>query len=77
MTIAGCSKAPGVKRSCTFRMMKRFQSRATSAAAPDASMIQATIDTNVSHAQGPTWWRYPQFTFCRVLALSDNGGRGI
>ena len=55
-------------------MMKRFQSRATSAAAPDASVIQATIDSNVAHAQGTTWWLYPQYTFCRVLALSDNGG---
>jgi hypothetical protein len=58
-----------VKRSCTFRM-KQFQSRATSAAAPDASVIQATIDSNASHARGPTWWRYPQYTFCGFLALS-------
>jgi hypothetical protein len=58
-----------VKRSCTFRMMKRFQSRATSAAALDASVIQAIIDSNVAHAQGATWWRYPQYTFYGVLAL--------
>jgi hypothetical protein len=58
-----------VKRSCTFRM-KQFQSRATSAAAPDASVIQATIDSNASHARGSTWWRYPQYTFCGFLALS-------
>jgi hypothetical protein len=74
MTIVGCPKAPGVKRSCTFRM-KRFRSRATSAAAPDASVTQAAIDRNVSYARGPTWWRYPQYTFCGVLGAVHRAQR--